>query len=132
MIPLVYDSPDLILPYPDKQVSPNARLHWSEKAEAVAAARKAGYYLARDAELRVPDVNLQLWIKAIPPDKRGRDDDNIVSSLKPYRDGIFDYLQINDKRIRLTSFGFGKPEGRGAVWLWIRPLKTLPHWLQEE
>lgn len=121
----------IILPYPNKWLNPNARLHWRKLAELRQDARTVGIAAIRNMELRIPDVDSQMFIKAIPPDNQKRDDDNIISSLKSYRDGIFQALEVNDRRVRLTSFGFGEPCKPGAVYIWIEPLDKLPEWLED-
>ena len=39
-----------------------------------------------------------MWIDFYPPDKRKRDDDGLLSSMKAARDGIADALGIDDSR----------------------------------
>jgi crossover junction endodeoxyribonuclease RusA len=57
-----------------------------------------------EAGLRVPDdvdsdsQRLHLWLEFYPPDRRPRDDDNMVASFKAGRDGIAQAMGINDKR----------------------------------
>jgi crossover junction endodeoxyribonuclease RusA len=45
---------------------------------------------------------LRVTLKIYPPDKRRRDWDNIVASLKSGLDGIADALGIDDSRFRLS------------------------------
>ena len=52
-----------------------------------------------------------------PPDKRHRDDDNMLSRFKSYRDGIFLALQLDDRLIRRTVIDFGDIEKGGAVYI---------------
>ena len=42
---------------------------------------------------------LRLRIAIRPPDNRRRDVDNVVSSLKSYQDGIFQYIGMDDSMI---------------------------------
>jgi crossover junction endodeoxyribonuclease RusA len=44
---------------------------------------------------------LRITLRVYPPDKRRRDWDNIVASLKSGLDGISDALGIDDSRFRL-------------------------------
>lgn len=46
----------------------------------------------------VPEGRLHLWIDFYPPDKRKRDDDGLLASFKPFRDGIADAMRIDDNR----------------------------------
>ena len=47
---------------------------------------------------------LHLWIDFYPPDRRARDDDNMIASFKSGRDGIADALGIDDKRFICHPF----------------------------
>lgn len=101
------------LPYPPKQLSPNARLHWAPKS------RKAKQYRQQCWALTLETIQAKGWnvfalrklveegqeihlvIDIYPPDRRGRDDDNIIASFKSGRDGIADALKIDDKHFRI-------------------------------
>jgi len=48
------------------------------------------------------------------PDKRRRDDDNIIASMKAARDGIADAFGIDDHRFAVT-YKFCEPEKPGRV-----------------
>lgn len=90
----------LILPWPPAQLSPNKRLHWSKRSRAAKNYRQACAILTRASCMSVPDGPLLLHIEFVPPDRRHRDDDNLIASFKAGRDGIADALGINDKRFR--------------------------------
>lgn len=45
-----------------------------------------------------------LWMTFYPPDKRHRDDDNLIASFKSGRDGMAEAIGIDDKRFRLHPF----------------------------
>ena len=88
------------LPWPPKALSPNARGHWSAKSKAARAYRAACFALTKEANIAKPDTEgrLHLWLDFFPPDRRHRDDDNMIASFKSGRDGIADALGIDDKR----------------------------------
>jgi len=94
----------VILPWPPKDLSPNARAHWRAKAPVTAAYKRACWALAVEAGLRAPeDVDsdsqrLHLWLEFYPPDRRARDDDNMIASFKAGRDGLAQALGVDDKR----------------------------------
>jgi len=94
----------ITLPWPDSRLSPNARVHWARKAKASKDARRLAYCSAMAAfgSTAPPPVDdciaLNLWLDFYPPDRRRRDDDNLLSMFKPYRDGLADYLRIDDSR----------------------------------
>lgn len=113
----------IVLPWPDRRLSPNSRLHWAVKAQVKAKARKDAAYLTYDAmpagarEVRqhfAGDGPIDVQVTFYPPDRRQRDDDNMVGMLKAARDGICDALAINDRRFR-TSYSFEDAEKPGRV-----------------
>lgn len=109
------------LPWPDSNLSPNARVHWSKAAQAKSAARKwAGMATLADIPLQARqaiaegDGPILMKITFYPPDKRRRDDDNAVAGFKAARDGIADALGVDDNRFR-PSYFFEQPEKPGRV-----------------
>lgn len=92
--------PELTLPWPSRDLHPNSRGHWSKRAKAAKSARRAAFVLAVKAGwggtmLKGP---LYVWIDGYPADHRRRDADGLLSSLKPWLDGIADALGIDDRR----------------------------------
>lgn len=113
----------LTLPWPDKRLSPNARLHWRAKAQVIKRARWNASYAVLEAangtlsETRKAVADLRLIpivVRFYPPDARHRDDDNMVGSFKAMRDGIADALGVNDRRFR-PHYIFADPEAPGRV-----------------
>jgi len=68
----------------------------------------------------VPDGPLSLVIEFAPPDRRSRDDDNLIASFKSGRDGIAEALGIDDARFH-TKHSFSAPIKGGAVCVRIEP-----------
>ncbi len=114
------------LPWPPKELSPNARVHWSKRSKAAKTYRHSCFLHVRSAQIRdlleshacsqpYPDHGrLHLWIDFYPPDRRHRDDDNLIAAFKSGRDGIADALDINDKRFichPCIQDQLGKPDG---------------------
>lgn len=91
---------EVTLPWMPKTLSPNARVHWSVKSKAAKAYRATCCALTKEAKLIAPATKerLHLWLDFYPPDRRYRDDDNMVAAFKSGRDGIADALGIDDKR----------------------------------
>ncbi|WP_414539957.1 hypothetical protein [Stenotrophomonas forensis] len=91
---------ELVLPWPSKDLSPNARVHFRVKARATRHARQMAVVLAHEAGWRgmvLPPGRLHLWIDCYQaPGKKLPDDDNMVGRCKPYRDGIAQLLGIDD------------------------------------
>lgn len=96
--------PELLLPWPSRDLHPNSRVHWRRRAKAAKAARTQAHLLSLEAGWRrgaVPaEGRLHLWIDFIPPDRRRRDDDGLLAAFKPWRDGIADALGIDDNRFQ--------------------------------
>lgn len=92
---------ELTVPYPPKELNPNAKTHWAKKAHWVKLYRG----LCRDIALLntepVPSGDLVYDMTFYPPDRRRRDDDNMVASGKSGRDGIAEALGIDDVRFQL-------------------------------
>lgn len=117
----------IVLPWPDKRLSPNARIHWRPKAAVTAKARADAHFLALEAAgyslgaIRTTlagEAPIALRVTFYPPDKRHRDDDGMVSMFKAARDGIADALQVNDRRFR-PEYHFADPEKPGRVEVMI-------------
>ena len=106
------------LPWPDRVLSPNSRAHWSRRAKAVKAARTQAYWLAHMGMIELPDGPVPVRVVFHPPDKRGRDLDNMLASCKVYLDGISDAYGVNDARFVLT-LERGEPVKGGAVLMEI-------------
>jgi crossover junction endodeoxyribonuclease RusA len=111
------------LPWPDRRLSPNARLHWRAKAPVTKKARTDAMlatYAALGCGLREVRANLSgdgpisLKVTFYPPDRRHRDDDGMVGSFKAARDGIADALGVNDRRFR-PHYYFAEAEKPGRI-----------------
>jgi crossover junction endodeoxyribonuclease RusA len=93
------------LPWPPKELSPNARIHWSKKSKAAKAYRASCHLLTKQSGMAVDwEGDVHAWIDFYPPDKRHRDDDNMIAAFKAGRDGMADALGIDDKRIRIHPY----------------------------
>jgi len=92
------------LPWPSSDTSPNARKHWTKVAEAKASQRATSFYLTHQAmrENCIKKTDLaqakQAHVAIIfnAPDKRRRDIDNCLASIKAALDGIADATGIDD------------------------------------
>ncbi len=103
---------ELKLSWPDRTLSPNARPFWAVKARAAKKARREAYFstietLSRCRLRKVKEVFLRYTF--VPPDRRGRDDDNLIASMKPYRDGIAQALGVDDVVFHTAGADFDKP-----------------------
>jgi crossover junction endodeoxyribonuclease RusA len=92
----------ILLPWPPKALSPNARVHWATKAKAAKAYRKAAGWATIEArEVVEDDGPILLHVTFYPPDKRHYDGDNLVARCKSMFDGIADGLGVNDVRFKI-------------------------------
>lgn len=102
------------LPWPHKSLSPNARVHWAEKARATKKAREWAQWVSCSYG-PIEASELKVTVTFNPPDRRSRDDDNLMSSVKAYRDGIADSLEVNDKVFRMQPPVIGNVMQGGNV-----------------
>lgn len=86
----------VLLPWPPKVLSPNARAHWATRSKAAKAYRYRCFLGARQVLLSAPAGRVLLVLEFMPPNRRRRDDDNLLASFKAGRDGLADALGIDD------------------------------------
>lgn len=112
------------LPWPPRELSPNARTHWGRKSKIAKSYRFACGTLTKAAGFKAPEGKLYFWVTFCPPNRRSRDDDNLLASFKSGRDGVADGLGIDDKNF-VTTIDIGDPVPGGMVRVHIReyPIK---------
>lgn len=90
----------LTLPWPPKQLSPNARIHWATKARHAKAYKSACYAITRQAGLLppYPTGKIALRLDFYAPARRRRDLDNLLASMKSGIDGVAWALGVDDSR----------------------------------
>lgn len=93
---------EFFIPWPSRALSPNARKHFRVVAKYKKAARLETFALARSAgvnEIVWPtEGRLMVWITGYPADRRARDADNLLASMKGHLDGLADAIGVNDSR----------------------------------
>lgn len=100
-----YRTMQITFGWPSKHLSPNARVHWAVRSKKAKEYRAACYVNALAAKPLIDwDGDIHLWIDYYPPDRRARDQDNMISSSKALFDGLADALKVNDKRFRLHPY----------------------------
>ena len=118
----------ITLDWPPATLSPNNRAHWSALARAKSTYRFAAMIFAREAfnaarpTLIAP---LAVAVTFCPPDKRGRDMDNMVASIKAGLDGVSDAIGVDDRHWQLT-IARGDPCKGGKVIVAIGQMGVLP------
>jgi crossover junction endodeoxyribonuclease RusA len=93
------------LPWPDPILSPNARCHWAKKSKCVKQHRMLALI---EAKLQCQPKH---WLAAyyslrctLGPYRRRCDEDNLLASLKAYRDGLQDAgIVANDCGLRING-----------------------------
>jgi crossover junction endodeoxyribonuclease RusA len=109
---------EIVLPWPSRDLHPNARGHWSKRAKAAKAARYEAGVRTLGAGWQgatLPEGRIHVWIDAYPPDRRHRDTDGVLSSLKAALDGIADVLGVNDRLFVPHPFLHDEPRKGGEV-----------------
>ncbi|WP_312905408.1 RusA family crossover junction endodeoxyribonuclease [Stutzerimonas nitrititolerans] len=104
----------IILPWPPKELSPNARVHWAKKSKAAKQYRAECFLLTKKAGIAAPLADEILFaLEFVPPDRRKRDDDNLLASCKALRDGVADALGIDDNRF-ITQLRISRATVKGG------------------
>lgn len=96
---VIMNSITITLPLPDKCLSPNARVFWAKKARAVKSYREHTKWLCavEICCLKKPWNKASYTARFYFPDKRRRDADNAIASIKSALDGAADAgLVVND------------------------------------
>ena len=116
----------LEIPWPSPKLSPNAREHWTvtSKAKKLYRARcraigesvGLGYLKGSENAVRVD-------LLFFPPDKRARDWDNMLASIKAGLDGLADAMGVDDSRWRV-GFEVVEPVKGGRVMVEVREEET--------
>lgn len=90
------------LPFPPRECSPNARVHWGVKARAASEYRQTCKVLGRSAYNKgnAPlQDRVDVSITFVLTSKRRRDLDNLVAMFKPGMDGLVDGGLLRDDSI---------------------------------
>ena len=93
----------LLLPWFDRDLHPNARPHWTKKAKAVKKYREIVENLLQEQAFFAKSQFYELTIEIFQPNRRHHDIDGVLSSLKPAIDQIADHFGFNDKNILKIS-----------------------------
>mgnify|MGYP003149118400 CR=1 FL=1 len=89
----------LTLRLPPKELSPNSRFHWAAKRQVINSYRSlAGAMALQQWVGRRPMDQATIQYRFFWPDRRRRDDDNAIGSMKCARDGIADAGVVRDDR----------------------------------
>jgi crossover junction endodeoxyribonuclease RusA len=108
------------LPWPPKQLSPNARCDRRAISGIRSKYRQDCAWIVKAFGLRYPPAPLHLRITFLPPDDRRRDMDNMFAAIKSGIDGIADATGVDDSWYSYTLLRGDSLTG-GAVLVEINP-----------
>lgn len=104
------------LPWPARELHPNARVHHMKKARIVKQAREDAAWWATAAGVkRIKPQPLAVELTFLPPDNHRRDVDGLISSMKAALDGIASVLRIDDHLFEPVTGKMGPVKDGGAV-----------------
>lgn len=90
------------LPWPPKELSPNSRCHWRAAHAKAKVYKQACFVLTLSERIKIDwSGPIHVWITFYPPDRRYRDDDNMIAAFKHGRDGVAQALGVDDSRFRI-------------------------------
>ena len=96
---------EIVLPWPPGELNPNARIHHMVVARYKKMYRASCYTLAKQSGVSIDwEGDIHAWIDFYPPNRRPRDDDNLVAAFKSGRDGVAEALGVDDKRFRIHPY----------------------------
>lgn len=103
------------LPWPPKELSPNASCKLKDKMRAQKQYRDTCWALTLQAKPVVTSKRpILLTITFFPPDRRGRDLDNMIGSFKRGQDGLALAIRVDDRHF-FPAYRIGEPVLGGKV-----------------
>lgn len=106
----------IFLPWPDRRLSPNARVHWTALARAKKQSKKWAFYLTKEAGLgKIEADSITVKYSFFPPSRRAYDLDNLVASMKAAADGIALAIGVDDSKWNIAVSPRGPVERNGMV-----------------
>ena len=90
---------ELVLPWPPKELSPNARLHHMALYRAKRAYSDSCMWQAMEQGLRASKAQrLHVELEFFKPNRRAMDLDNLFARMKAGIDGLSKVLKVDDSR----------------------------------
>lgn len=108
----------IVLPWPPRELHPNARVHWAKRAKHTKACRTRAGWETKAAKLQVPNGDVSVCMVFCPPDNRRRDLDGCLSASKAFLDGVADGLGVDDSKFKL-SLEWGPVVSGGRVLIFV-------------
>lgn len=113
------------LGWPNRALSPNARIDRRSVTPARKAARTEGWAEAKRVGAKIP-ADAHIEVTFYPPNAQRRDLDNLLASMKPHLDGIAKASGVDDAGWSFT-IRKGEPVKGGAVLIHIRSDDAWQH-----
>lgn len=106
----------LFLLWPDKKLSPNARVHWYTLSKAKKKAKTDAFYLALESGLgKIDAQTVAVTLTFYPPSRRNYDVDNLMAQHKAALDGLSMAIGVDDSKFVVTPRMAGAIEKGGMV-----------------
>lgn len=120
----------VLLPWPARPLWRNYHCHWAVRAKAVKSARREAFYASLEAGLKNMPTgdgwHHRLSFDFCPPDRIGRDMQNMPDTQKAAIDGIADALKVDDATFKVKwpeEFGTVDDNG-GSVLVVVRAIQV--------
>ena len=100
---------DVQLAWPNKDLSPNARVHFFAKSKLVRVAKGAALLHTKKAmkaagiTRAVPVGKVNVQIVPVPPTRRSQDEDNLLAKMKSALDGIAEGIGVDDRNFHFLE-----------------------------
>ena len=109
----------ITLPWPDPALSPNKRIDRRALIGIKAKAKQAAWALTRKSNAgsfkHLAEHGLHVRYTFNPPDRRRRDLDNLLSSMKSAIDGLALAIGVDDSEFRVITLQWGDVVKGGSV-----------------
>ena len=114
----------VIVPWPHCYLSPNSRINWQAKSQIARRHRFNAKFLTLEIvgcgnHAHPVDDYIEVQLIAHPRDKRKRDEDNIIASMKSSLDGIADALGVNDASFHFKEIQISDTKRPPEIEVWL-------------
>jgi crossover junction endodeoxyribonuclease RusA len=112
------------LPWPGRELSPNARLHHMAHYRAKKSFRNTCFLATKKAGIALGATPYRMDLVFFPPNARRRDRDNLLASMKSGIDGMAQALGVDDTifdPISVSVSPLGTYAGNGNVRVYLTP-----------
>lgn len=107
---------EFFCPFPSRNLSPNARLHWAVVAKAKKKAKAETFWLAKEAGLgKIEADEIRVSLTFYPPTRARFDDDNLIARCKAIIDGVSQAIEVDDRHFRINAIQRGPVEKHGML-----------------